>query len=78
MTAKSLKYSHVCGNVAAAKAAPKPKPKPQATPKTRAAEPVVGNPTTEPTTYHDLIKQRVMQQREQREHHIKNLFSRAV
>ena len=78
MTAKSLKYSHVCGNVAA-KAAPKPKPKPK--PKPQAED---GNPTSahirtdEPTTYHDLIKQRVMQQREQREHHIKNLFSRAV
>jgi len=73
MTAKSLKYSHVCGNVAA-KAAPKPKPKPQATPKTQPIEEVAA----QPTTYNDLIKQRVMQQREQREHHIKNLFSRAV
>ena len=74
MTAKSLKYSHVCSNVAAANPAPKPKPKPQATPKTQPIEEVA----TQPTTYHDLIKQRVMQQREQREHHIKNLFSRAV
>ena len=79
MTAKSLKYSQVCGNVAA-KAAPKPKPKPQATPKTRAydSDSSAHIRADEPTTYHDLIKQRVMQQREQREHHIKSLFSRAV
>ena len=73
MTAKSLKYSHVCGNVAAAKTAPKPKPKPQPTPKAEAREEV-----TQPIAYHDIVKQRVQQMREQRQQRIQGLFSRAV
>ena len=72
MTAKSLRYSHVCCNVTAAKAAPKPKPKP--TPKAEAREEVAA----QPTTYHDIVKQRVQHMREQREQRIKGLFSRAV
>jgi hypothetical protein len=68
MTATSLKYSHVCGTVAA-KAAPKPKPKPA--PKTEARE----EPTaTQPASYHDIVKQRVQHMRDQREHRIKSLF----
>ena len=71
MTAKSLKYSHVCGNVVAAKTAPKPKPQP--TPKAEAREEV-----TQPIAYHDIVKQRVQQMREQRQQRIQGLFSRAV
>ena len=72
MTAKSLRYSHVCGNVAAVKAAPKPKPKP--TPKAEAREEVAA----QPISYHDIVKQRVQHMREKREERIKGLFSRAV
>ena len=73
MTAKSLKCSHVCGNVAVVKTAPKPKPKPQPTPKAEAREEV-----TQPIAYHDIVKQRVQQMRNQREPRIKGLFSIAV
>ena len=71
MTAKSLKYSHVCGSVAVAKAAPKQKPKPQPTQATEAV-------AAQPTTYHDLVKQRVQVMRDQREHRIKSSCSKAV
>jgi ssDNA-binding Zn-finger/Zn-ribbon topoisomerase 1 len=75
MTTKTLNYSHssVCG-AAVAKAAPKPKPKPA--PKAEAREEVAMPPPQ--ASYHDIVKQRVQHMREQREHRIKSLFSRAV
>ena len=70
MTAKTLEYSHssVCG--VAAKAAPKPKPKAEVREEATAPAPQV--------SYHDVVRHRVQQMREQREHRLKSLCSKAV